>query len=109
MLAEEAYVSQLSANTGRKRGKGRPFVKGQSGNPGGRSRAPLNVQELARTHTEDAIQTLAECLRDPRHKVAAAVALLERGWGRPTQVVAGDGERPVAISFEWAPALRTGD
>jgi hypothetical protein len=26
---------------------------------------------------------LVEALRDPRHKVAAATALLDRGWGKP--------------------------
>jgi hypothetical protein len=64
----------------------------------------LDVQELARTYTKEAVLTLVACLDDPRHKVAAAVALLDRGWGRPTQVIAGDEERPVSISFEWAPA-----
>jgi hypothetical protein len=61
----------------------------------------VNVQELARQHTEAAVQTLYECLRDPKLKVAAAIALLDRGWGRPTQVVAGDGEKPLAIRFVW--------
>jgi hypothetical protein len=64
----------------------------------------LDVQELARTYTKEAVLTLVACLDDPRHKVSAAVALLDRGWGRPTQVVAGDEERPLAISFEWASA-----
>jgi hypothetical protein len=64
----------------------------------------VNVQELARTHTEAAVRTLAECLNDPKHRVAAAIALLDRGWGRPLQVVGGDEERPVAVQFSWAPA-----
>jgi hypothetical protein len=62
------------------------------------------VQELARTYTVDAIETLVGCLRDPKHKVAAAVALLDRGWGRPTLVLAGDEDRPAVIRFEWAAA-----
>jgi hypothetical protein len=43
----------------------------------------LDVQALARQHTEQAVRTLVEALRDPRHKVAAATALLDRGWGKP--------------------------
>ena len=64
----------------------------------------VDMQALARDHTAAAIQTLAECLRDPRHKVAAAVALLDRGWGRPQQVVTGDAEKPISVDFSWAPA-----
>jgi hypothetical protein len=66
----------------------------------------VDVQELARARTAEAIAALVEALADPKHKVAAAVALLDRGWGRPTQPLAGDGDAPpVAIAFEWAPAL----
>jgi hypothetical protein len=64
----------------------------------------VDVQELARAHTEAAIQTLAECLRDPRHKVQAAAILLDRAWGKPSQPLVGDEERPTAIQFSWAPA-----
>jgi hypothetical protein len=41
------------------------------------------VQALARQHTEQAVRTLVEGLRNPLHKVAAATALLDRGWGKP--------------------------
>jgi hypothetical protein len=62
---------------------GRPFERGRSGNPGGRPKAVVDVQALAREHTTAAIQTLVAALKDPRHKVAAATALLDRGWGKP--------------------------
>lgn len=64
---------------------GRGFMPGQSGNPGGRPKAVVNVQELARQHTTAAVRTLVEALRDPKLKVAAATALLDRGWGKPVQ------------------------
>jgi hypothetical protein len=36
-------------------------------------------------------------------RVAAAEALLNRGWGRPTQPVAGDGDaEPVQLLMGWA-------
>jgi hypothetical protein len=49
-----------------------PFVKGQSGNPGGRVGVPKEVRELARTHTKAAIDKLAVWMRsdDPRASVA---------------------------------------
>jgi Family of unknown function (DUF5681) len=38
---------------------GRPFVKGQSGNPGGRPRIVGELRDLARAHAPAAIQELA--------------------------------------------------
>jgi len=68
-----------------------PFKKGQSGNPGGRPKALVEVQEAARAHTLTAVETLAVICADgtapPAARVAAANAILDRGWGRPTQSV----------------------
>ena len=73
------------------RGPGKLFVPGQSGNPGGRPKGVIEVRELARTHTEAAIKALADMLTDEKAphaaRVAAAVALLDRGWGKPLQQV----------------------
>lgn len=76
--------------------RGKPFVKGQVANPGGRPKEVVHVRDLARTYTEEAIRTLAEIMGNGDMKeaarVSAAQALLDRGWGKPAQPVDGDGE-----------------
>ena len=72
------------------------FQKGKSGNPGGRSpRIGPNGEtaaQLARVHTADAIKTLADGLKAPEWqvRVACSQALLDRGWGKPTEHVAAN-------------------
>lgn len=71
------------------------FQKGKSGNPGGRSpRVGPNgetLTQLARAHTTEALQVLVDVATDkmaePNHRVSAAVAILDRGWGKPKESV----------------------
>jgi hypothetical protein len=63
------------------------WAQGQSPNPGGRPKVAGAVRELARQHAEMAIITLVEiCERGESEsaRIAAAVALLDRAWGKPT-------------------------
>jgi hypothetical protein len=78
------------------------FVKGQSGNPGGRPKS--NVVAMARLHTAEAIEALVNALGNPKERVPAAIALLDRGWGKALQQVQAldeNGEPMAAV-----PAMR---
>ena len=85
------------------------WPKGTSGNPGGLPKGLAEVVALARAETPACIAALCRIRDDhnspPAAVVAASTALLDRAWGRPTTVLAGDEDRgPVHISFEWAAA-----
>ena len=89
---------------------GRPFPLGKSGNPGGRPKAAHSIQELARKHAPEAIQTLADMARDgtPGARVSAAVALLDRAYGKPPQFNtndAGSFKRAVEMSDDELAAV----
>ena len=68
------------------------FQKGKSGNPGGRPKASHSIQELARKHAPEAIKTLAAIAKKgtPGARVSAAIALLDRAYGKPPQFNTGD-------------------
>jgi hypothetical protein len=81
-----------------KKPRGKAFPKGKSGNPGGRPKLPedvKHVRELARQYTAQAVAALVEVLDSDSAagKVAAANALLDRGWGKPEQQITGAGEQ----------------
>jgi hypothetical protein len=66
------------------------FAAGASGNPGGVSEARREMQELARLHSVEAIETAVRIMRTGKsetNRLVAANMLLDRGWGKPRQSV----------------------
>ncbi len=76
------------------------FRAGQSGNPTGRPKRPATIEarrlfrdvaDAARELTVDAINTLADIMKNPNApaaaRISAAQALLDRGYGKPAQAI----------------------
>lgn len=88
---------------------------GQSGNPSGRPKSDARVRDLARAQTEKAIETLTTLMdcKDLKVRALAAQALLDRGWGRPAQMIElryeNLGERVAALSAEDKRRVAAGD
>ena len=65
------------------------FKPGQSGNLSGRPKSDKTIRDLAKIHTEDALKTLSEIVKNPKAsdtaRVQACNALLYRGWGEAPQ------------------------
>jgi hypothetical protein len=57
-------------------------------------KAVTEIRSLARSHTRTALNVLVAVMRNtkatPPARVAAANALLDRGWGKPTQAIGND-------------------
>jgi hypothetical protein len=61
------------------------------------------IRLIARTHARTAIATLVGIMRQrnapPASRVAAANSLLDRGFGKPTQPIAGEVDHPVQVEI----------
>lgn len=101
-----ADVAINAGSTGGVTGKG--FRKGQSGNPTGRPKIIAEVRDLARAHTEDAIKALVRIVTSGESeaaRVSAAQALLDRGWGKPSQSIdiGGQQDNPLKVVQVYLP------
>jgi hypothetical protein len=67
----------------------RLWQKGESGNPGGRTRDLAEVVGLAREASPRAIQRMIQLIdsEDERVALMAADKVLERAWGKPREAV----------------------
>ena len=93
---DAAQPADVQSSEPKPRLLGKPWVKGQSGNPSGRRkgqhkliRSTLDVKQLARSYSTQAIRKLAKLINSKRESIAlaACIAILDRGYGKPAQAV----------------------
>ena len=107
-------AAQNSASERGRKAPGRPFVAGQSGNPGGRPKALKGVEEAARAHTTRALAVLVEVMNSKKSPAVArnqaASILLDRGWGKPkqTQEIEVRADLPAALEAMRVASLANG-
>jgi len=89
--AKKSTKKKTTDGTKKKRGAGKPFQPGQSGNPSGRPKIPEDVKQAFKEASMDACNTLISIANDKTAKdadrVRAAEAILDRAWGKPTQAL----------------------
>lgn len=67
------------------------FVKGQSGNPGGRppkTEEQRTLEAMCKDKTQEALAVLMKIMEsgeNERNRITAAMAIIERGHGKPVQ------------------------
>src|ERR1700690_1651474 len=70
------------------------FIQGHSGNPGGKPKELKSIQLAARAISPLALRELKRILNDPQAgkqaKIAAAIAVWDRAYGKPKQELTQD-------------------
>ena len=81
------------------------FVKGKSGNPGGRPKELKGIQLAARKITPLALRRLKGLLESKetgeQALISAAAAVMDRAYGKPAQAITGADGGPAVLKFTW--------
>ena len=90
----------------RRRGPGRPFEKGQSGNPGGRPKTKVLTERLQEALQENdgaaARWIIARLvLQSAGGAVDATKLIFDRTEGKVAQTIIGDEEAPIPVTLQF--------
>lgn len=85
---------------------GRPFKKGQSGNPGGRPKKPKELKEKGKI-AEERLWAIAECEDTPlKERINIYEYIHDKAFGKATQKLAGDEDGAPIISIVMSPSVK---
>lgn len=80
---------------------------------GGRAKGTPNktkseIREIAQQHSAAAIKRIAKIMdnADDRIALPACIHMLDRAYGKPAQIMAGDKENPVEVMVGFRESLR---
>jgi len=109
-MPKKADKQRVPATPRKRRGPGRPFEKGKSGNPAGRPPIGKSLAEAFRAVGEEQVtrgknkgKTRLDVLIRSLYKQAtagspkAATLIADRGWGKALQPISGDDGGPITI------------
>ena len=71
------------------------------------NKATREIKALAQQYTDQALTTLVQVMQASESdaaRVAAARELLDRGYGKSTQAVTGEGGGPMKLELSWQPS-----
>lgn len=88
-----------------KRGPPKGSPKSGGRKKGTPNKATADIRDLAREYTLDAVATIVAVMRSSdsdQARVAAAREILDRGYGKAPQFIAGDKENPIEIVLRGA-------
>lgn len=97
-------AANSTQNSGRK-SPGRPFKKGQSGNPSGRPKKDPLLKEKADVALDELWSIAQEPSTPAKIRTEIYMWLHDKAYGKATQRVAGDDDEPPVISIVMSPEM----
>lgn len=88
------------------KGRGKPFPKGKSGNPGGRKPLDPEVKDALASALPGAIKKLVELVNcgDPKVEIRAVEVVLERNLGKVSQPLEHGGSVTIVVGDPYVEA-----